>query len=151
VIVPTCVTAVSRYIVRLFGIIPEVNRDADDLITYIYIRNESPQTFTMSTSVLSLAVCLFDGVCTTDFQGPIELLGFISPKALQSKRRPIDSQYAIDTTYLAPSIDPVKTMAGPALVPTRTYASVVTDEQFDIIVVPGGESLSFSSGLLIFS
>ena len=37
-------------------------------------------------------------------------------------------------------MDPVYTMSGPALVPSRTYEQIEDDEQFDILLVPGGAS-----------
>ena len=90
--------------------------------------------------VLSLAVCLFENVAATDFQGPLELFGFIAPKGLESRTWPIDPAYAIEASYLSVTLDPVSTMSGPALVPTRTYDSVKPNEQFDVILVPGGKS-----------
>lgn len=88
--------------------------------------------------VLTLAVCLFDKVAATDFQGPVELLGFISPKNLENKALALDPAWSIEASYLSTSLDPVQPMSGPHLVPTRTYASVSRDEQFDIILIPGG-------------
>ncbi|EKM54248.1 uncharacterized protein PHACADRAFT_257967 [Phanerochaete carnosa HHB-10118-sp] len=88
--------------------------------------------------VLSLAVCLFDNVASTDFQGPVELFGFISPRGLPKRYWPTEPGYIIEASYFSVTMDPVYPMSGPALVPTRTYESLQPDEQFDIILVPGG-------------
>ena len=93
----------------------------------------------MAPSVLSLAVCLYDGVAATDFQGSLELFGFISPKSLENKSWSTDPAYVIEPSYLAVTLDPVTSMSGPALLPTRTYDSVKPSEQFDIVFVPGGK------------
>ena len=89
---------------------------------------------------LSLAVCLFDNVASTDFQGPAELFGFISPRGYPKRDWAIEPAYLIDATYLSVTMDPVYTMSGPALVPSRTYEQIEDDEQFDILLVPGGAS-----------
>ena len=60
--------------------------------------------------------------------------------SLERKMFPINPAYAIKANYLAVTLEPVKSMSGPALVPTRTYDSVKPGEQFDIILVPGGKS-----------
>ena len=93
----------------------------------------------MAPPVLSLAVCLYDQVASTDFQGSLELFGFITPKLLESKIFPMNPAYAIEPSYLSVTLDPVSPGSGPALVPTRTYDSVKPGEQFDIVFVPGGK------------
>ncbi|THH02073.1 hypothetical protein EW026_g731 [Hermanssonia centrifuga] len=90
------------------------------------------------TTTLSLAVCLFPGVTILDFVGPMELLGFISPKALTSRSMPAPVAYAIEPVYFSVSKEPVESQAGVALLPTRTYEEVIPEEQFDVLLIPGG-------------
>lgn len=85
---------------------------------------------------LTLAVCLFTKVTPLDFQGPMSLFGFIAPDYLPML--PAEPAYSIEASYFAVTMDPVATDAGPALLPTRTYASIKPGEQFDLILVPGG-------------
>ncbi|KAH8073013.1 class I glutamine amidotransferase-like protein [Cristinia sonorae] len=90
---------------------------------------------------LKLAVCLFDDVTTLDFQGPLEHLGFLARWNVVETAPPftrIDSKFIIDSVFLGPSTDPVRPCTGPLMIPTRTYDSVGEDEQFDMILVPGG-------------
>lgn len=49
--------------------------------------------------------------------------------------------YAIQAEWLGPASSEkgVKPGTGPILVPTRTYESVKEGEQFDLILIPGGE------------
>jgi len=91
-------------------------------------------------AILTLAVCLFPDVAALDFQGPMELLGFISPKKILHEKN-LDlgiPAYGIQTTYLSPSDGPIKAMTGPLLSASTTYDSVGPNEQFDILLVPGG-------------
>ncbi|PSS38031.1 hypothetical protein PHLCEN_2v116 [Hermanssonia centrifuga] len=99
------------------------------------------------TTTLSLAVCLFPGVTILDFVGPMELLGFISPKALTSRSMPAPVAYAIEPVYFSVSKEPVENQVGVALLPTRTYEEVKLEEQFDVLLIPGGTKfrLSFQS------
>jgi hypothetical protein len=92
----------------------------------------------MPPLTLRLAVCLFPEVTALDYAGPVELLSFISSKNLQSPMSPFQTppSHVIETTYLAYTLDPVEPSSGPLLVPSMTYD---TEEQFDIILVPGGE------------
>lgn len=92
----------------------------------------------MAPPVLKLAVCLFEGVASTDFQGPVELFGFISPEQYPLQNFPTEPAYLIDASYFSTSMDAVRTASGPKLVPTRTYDSLKSGEQFDIVLVPGG-------------
>ncbi|KAL4254233.1 Class I glutamine amidotransferase-like protein [Abortiporus biennis] len=89
-----------------------------------------------NTSVVKFAVCLFDDVATLDYQGPVELFGFLSKKALT--RRNWFSPYEFEFTYLAPSRDPVIPMSGPPAVPHKAYGEVDAGEQFDVLLIPGG-------------
>lgn len=98
----------------------------------------------MAPSTLSLAVCLFPVVCPTDFQGPIELLSFLSPESLSRDFSPIASSLTVEVTYLAVTKDAVKGSSGPLLLPDKAYEDVKDGEQFDIILVPGGMFLQNS-------
>lgn len=93
---------------------------------------------------LRLAVCLFDDVTSLDYQGPIALFGFLEPevvKVLPVFKNSTPPKYTIEITYLAHTLDPVKSSPGPLVVPSRTYDEIKDDEQFDLILIPGGESL----------
>jgi len=86
-----------------------------------------------------LAVCLFSGVTALDYQGPIELLKFISPRYLSSSRSvifPSPPAYSIEVTYLSHNLDPIEPAAGPLILPDALYDTTTT--QYDIILVPGG-------------
>jgi len=87
---------------------------------------------------LRLAVCLFPDVTALDYEGPVELLGFISPKNAKTRDIPKTCPYLIDITYLSHTMEPVEPSSGPNILPTQTYNDVKDDEQFDIILVPGG-------------
>ncbi|THH26706.1 hypothetical protein EUX98_g7482 [Antrodiella citrinella] len=91
--------------------------------------------------VLTLAICLFDEVTALDYQGPMELLGFVSPSMLTGQTSFGNPAYAIAPTYLSPKDGPVKPTSGPLLLASRTYDSVGPDEQFDIILIPGGHGV----------
>ena len=91
---------------------------------------------TMSSS-LRVAVCLFPDVTALDFQGPMELFGLLSAKWLQifgSRFKTLPST-TLETTYLSHDLEPVAPISGPLLQPSATYD---VEEQFDIILVPGG-------------
>ena len=96
---------------------------------------------------LTLAVLLYQHVTALDFQGPIELLSFISSKNLPnltgSFKLPAPLPYVIDATYLSDTTEPVVPVSGPRFHPDRTYDSVKEGEQFDILLVPGGLFLPF--------
>ncbi|KAJ7497581.1 class I glutamine amidotransferase-like protein [Mycena latifolia] len=96
----------------------------------------------MTQTTLRVAVCLFPGVTTTDYQGPVELLGILSSKNRQrasgiSKDLP---DLCIEFDYLSHTLDPVEPTAGPLALPSLTYDDA--QEQFDIILVPGGPNVN---------
>ena len=97
----------------------------------------------MSTpQVLRLAVCLFPQVTALDYQGPIELLSFLSTENITQYKDTYFAKtglpkYAIEATYLAENLDPVKPLSGPLVNPDRTFEDA-KDDQFDIVLVPGG-------------
>lgn len=88
---------------------------------------------------LRLAVCLFPGVTSLDFQGPLELFSFISSKKLSGSgsRYSTPPAYSIDATYLSHSLDPVVPDAGPRMKPDATYIDKI-NEKYDMLLVPGG-------------
>ena len=73
-------------------------------------------------TVLKLAVCLFPDVTALDYQGPMELLGFLS-KSVQDQKFIPPSPYQIEATYVGYTKDPVVPAAGPRLLPDTTYVS----------------------------
>ncbi|KAF7425988.1 hypothetical protein PC9H_008350 [Pleurotus ostreatus] len=90
-----------------------------------------------SPTTLRLAVCLFDQVTALDYQGPIEILGFLDPNNVKPDV-PTPS-YLLEITYLARTLEPIKATAGPRALADRTYDEVGDGEQFDLILVPGGQ------------
>lgn len=90
------------------------------------------------SSPLRLAVCLFPDVTALDFQGPIELLGCITPKRLRMTGHRFKTlpSTSIEITYLSHNLEPVEPMTGPLLQINNTYE---TEEQFDILLIPGGQ------------
>ncbi|KAJ6594198.1 class I glutamine amidotransferase-like protein [Mycena capillaripes] len=94
------------------------------------------------TQTLQVAVCLFPRVTTTDYQGPVELLGILSSKnreRAQGVSKDLPDLY-IEFTYLSHTLDPVEPTAGPLALPSLKYDDA--KEQFDIILVPGGPNVN---------
>ncbi|KLO14624.1 class I glutamine amidotransferase-like protein [Schizopora paradoxa] len=94
------------------------------------------------TEVWSVGVCLYDYVTALDFAGPVELLGFLTPKRIAQKVAPLHkngaslfTKVAFEIDYLSVSLNPVVPDSGPRLVPTQLYS---TEKQYDILLVPGG-------------
>ncbi|KAG8689155.1 hypothetical protein FRC11_003962, partial [Ceratobasidium sp. 423] len=69
---------------------------------------------------------------------PMELLGWLS-KGSDAQTNPIWPfvPYEFVFDYIAESLEPVVTLAGPSMVPSKTF-SQVKNTQYDIILVPGG-------------
>ncbi|KAL0960244.1 hypothetical protein HGRIS_011876 [Hohenbuehelia grisea] len=88
-------------------------------------------------TTLRLALCLFNDVTALDYQGPIELFGLLTPKWL-SLFGDAPPKYSISIEYLADSREPIEPDSGPHMLAARTFSDVKPDEQFDIILVPGG-------------
>ncbi|KAK7025065.1 DJ-1 protein-PfpI domain-containing protein [Favolaschia claudopus] len=100
------------------------------------------------TQTLRVAVCLYPGVTTLDYQGPVELLGMLSAKnrehaALATAGIHIPD-VTIEFTYLSHTLEPVEPIAGPPVVPSLTYENA--KEQFDIVLIPGGMYNAASRG-----
>ncbi|KAI0072435.1 class I glutamine amidotransferase-like protein [Panus rudis PR-1116 ss-1] len=93
-----------------------------------------------SPFTLKLAVCLFDDVTSLDYSGPVELLSFIAPKAVATADFGVKRNIPVivPPTFLNYTRDPVKPMSGPDVLVNKAYDDVGPDEQFDIILVPGG-------------
>lgn len=67
------------------------------------------------------------------------MFGYISPKNIGRQLLLKDSPYLIEVTYFSHTMDPIEFSAGPFVLPTKKYDDVKEDEQFDIILVPGGK------------
>jgi putative intracellular protease/amidase len=79
-------------------------------------------------------------VTSTDYQGPVELLGILSSKNRQRALNGVSKDLpdlSIEFTYLSHTLDPVEPTAGPRILPSLTYDEA--KQQFDIILVPGGK------------
>ncbi|KIJ52507.1 hypothetical protein M422DRAFT_58665 [Sphaerobolus stellatus SS14] len=97
------------------------------------------------SATLHLALCLFPDVTALDYQGPVELFGYISPKNIARQELFKESPCLIDITYFSHTMDPIEPSAGPHILPMRTYDDVKDGEQFDIIFVPGGKRTSLGA------
>jgi transcriptional regulator GlxA family with amidase domain len=100
----------------------------------------------MTQTTLRVAVCLFPRVTTTDYQGPVEVMGILSAKNRQRAVLGVSKDLPdlfIEFTYLSHTMDPVEPTAGPRVLPSLTYDDA--QEQFDIILVPGGKHESHSA------
>ncbi|KAI0785631.1 class I glutamine amidotransferase-like protein [Abortiporus biennis] len=96
------------------------------------------------TTTLKIAVCLFPLVTASDYQGPIDLLGFLDKNMAPGSHFPeLDfnptPKYNFEIIYLASTKDSVKPDAGPRVVGDETYEDILKKkEQFDILLIPGG-------------
>jgi putative intracellular protease/amidase len=94
--------------------------------------------------ILSVAVCISNGVTLSDFVTPMEILSELDPgdEASWSSAVMADIPYGVKIDYLAPTMDPVVALKGrnpPTVNPTLTYAAAMADgKQFDILWVPAG-------------
>ncbi|KAJ6562475.1 class I glutamine amidotransferase-like protein [Mycena capillaripes] len=97
----------------------------------------------MSNS-LTVAVCISDEVTLSDFVQPIEILAAINNggQPLGPGFDAVDVPFQVIFDYLAPTMDPIVSVSGPALAtlnPTKTYAEVeASGQQYDILWVPAG-------------
>ncbi|KAJ3761714.1 class I glutamine amidotransferase-like protein [Lentinula raphanica] len=99
------------------------------------------------SKVYRLALCLYPEVTALDYQGPIEFLGGFSTEYRSDLNSYLHVHhleeylppFAIDIEYVSHSLDAIKPLAGPRMLPTRTYEGVMkSGEQFDILMIPGG-------------
>ncbi|KAJ7026757.1 class I glutamine amidotransferase-like protein [Mycena alexandri] len=101
--------------------------------------------------ILSIAVCISDGVTLSDFIPPIEIIS-----GLNDADHPFfgagmgEVPYRVAFEYLSPTMDPVVSLKGrlaPTFNPTMTYAdALASGKQFDIIWVPAGPIPDFETG-----
>ncbi|KAB5593169.1 hypothetical protein CTheo_3399 [Ceratobasidium theobromae] len=83
-------------------------------------------------------VVLFPKLIVLDFDGPMELLGFLTKGSMvQTSASWPFAPYEFEIDYLAETLDPVIPSVGPPLLPSKTF-SEVNNTQYDIILVPGG-------------
>lgn len=88
---------------------------------------------------LSIAVCLFPNVTALDYQGPVQLLGFLKTEALEKRYFTPSPKHSLRFTFLSHTLDPVSPDSGPDVIPQGTYRDVINNnQQFDIFLVPGG-------------
>lgn len=95
------------------------------------------------TKVLRLAVCLFPGVTTLDYQGPTEIFSYIFSSVLAKDPEEFATplSHSFEETYVAETLQPVQASGGPCVVPTSTYQKETgLGTQFDVLLVPGGMS-----------
>ncbi|THU98604.1 class I glutamine amidotransferase-like protein [Dendrothele bispora CBS 962.96] len=93
-------------------------------------------------TIYKMAVCIYPEVTMLDFQGPVELLSSFS---IDNQRNygylyPKLPDCAIETDFLSHSMEPIRPLTGPAILPTKTYNEVMNSDQpvFDLILIPGG-------------
>ncbi|KAF7321787.1 DJ-1 protein-PfpI domain-containing protein [Mycena kentingensis (nom. inval.)] len=92
---------------------------------------------------MKVAVCLFPNVTITDYQGPVELFGILQAKTIQRALNSVYKElpdFTMELTYLGHTLDPIEPCSGPLLQPGKTYDDA--QEQFDIILVPGGPNVN---------
>lgn len=88
---------------------------------------------------LNIAVCLFPNVTALDYQGPIELLGFLKTEMLEKTSLFPSPKVSLRFTFLSHTLDPVTLSSGPDALPQGTYREVINNnQQFNIFLVPGG-------------
>ena len=92
---------------------------------------------------MRLAICLYPEVTSLDYQGPMQLFANLTAKYIPVLEKYFKTPPAvtIEPFYLAPTLDPIVPDSGPNVLPTATYD---TQDQFDIILVPGGSYLEES-------
>ncbi|KAH7096402.1 transcriptional regulator [Auriculariales sp. MPI-PUGE-AT-0066] len=95
-----------------------------------------------ATETLTVAICLFPDVQLLDFSGPVDLLGFLSPKnaaMLSAYYKTAPPTKLLDLKYLAADREVVQPTSGPGLTPDATYGEALeSGKQYDVILVPGG-------------
>ena len=106
----------------------------------------SPKSTT--PTLLKLAVCLFPGLTVLDFIGPMTVLKILESRNIETLKAsyPMSPRVQIETTHFSHNRAPVVGDVGPELTPQRTYEEVLENfEQYDLILVPGGEFQSVKS------
>lgn len=95
---------------------------------------------------LTVAVCLFNAVDAQDYQGPVELFGFVNAKNPGGIDPP--PRLSLKITYLSSDLEYVQPAFGPRIVPDAAYKDLILADnwqQFDILLVPGGMALLLAS------
>ncbi|KAL5634204.1 hypothetical protein ACGC1H_006132 [Rhizoctonia solani] len=96
-----------------------------------------PRNVTTRTT-WKFGVVLFPKLIILDFQGPMELLGFLAKGSMvQTSPAWPFAPYEFEIDYLAETLDPIVPSVGPPIVPSKTF-SEVNATQYDILLVPGG-------------
>jgi putative intracellular protease/amidase len=106
----------------------------------------SPKSTT--PTLLKLAVCLFPDLTVLDFIGPMTVLKILESRNIETLKAsyPMSPRVQIKTTHFSHDLAPVVGDVGPELIPQRTYGEVLANfEQYDLILVPGGEFQSVKS------
>lgn len=94
-----------------------------------------------TTTELSVAVCLFPNLTALDYQGAVELLGFLKTETVPMMPFSQNLKYSLRFTYLSHNLDPVPLSSGPDALPQGTYKDVMnSNQQFNILLVPGGKT-----------
>ncbi|KAF7303921.1 DJ-1 protein-PfpI domain-containing protein [Mycena indigotica] len=106
--------------------------------------------------VLSIAVCMPDGVTLSDFIPPMEILAMVNladhPEKGTDLREAMGGDLPIRFTidYLAASSESVVPLLGsllPSIKPTLSYGDALEKgKQFDILWVPAGRNPNFATG-----
>jgi putative intracellular protease/amidase len=68
----------------------------------------------------------------------MELFSFLAPQFLATKAIPLESKYSLEATYVSYDTEPIYPSGGPPTLASRAFDDVKQDEQFDIILIPGG-------------
>ena len=90
-----------------------------------------PSSLGMST--LRVAIPIFPLVLPLDFVGPLDVFNTIVPEKAAAK----GLSFAIKSTIVAQTLDPVHGAAGLKFVPDMTF-DAAEEEQWDAVLVPGG-------------
>ncbi|KAJ6591300.1 class I glutamine amidotransferase-like protein [Mycena vulgaris] len=102
-------------------------------------------------NILTVAVCISNEVTLSHFVQPIEILAGINAAGSPGPFQAIDVPFKVVFDYLAPTMDPIVSVAGPASAtfnPTKTYAEVeASGQQFDVLWIPAGPSPHLFTGV----
>lgn len=76
------------------------------------------------------------------YKGPMEIIGTAEVKSawpfFSSVPGTPQPKALFDAEYVAETLDLIRPITGPQILPTKTFSEVAS-KQFDIILVPGGE------------
>lgn len=74
---------------------------------------------------------------SSSFTGPMELLSFAISGSFVSDMLGVSPKRYFEVEYVAETHEPIATLGGPRVLPTKTFEEVAS-KQFDIILIPGG-------------